>query len=359
MTRARFFDGRTVREGALVVADGTVRLLDRPDARDAPLLDGLVTGRFTDHHVHLQLVDRTLLPGSRLGRVIDLGANLEWIRAAARGAQMETAGETASAPAESIRPTGPKMENVGETASAPAKSIRGLTGTAQRMPIIEYAGPFLTPPGGYPADRAWAPDGSVREVADERAARAVVAELAAAGVSTIKIVANSDAGPVLSDELARSLVRLASEHGVGLVGHAEGAGQAQRLARLGVPRLAHAPFSERLSNDEISAQAASVEWISTLTIHEGEQRAIAVDNVRRFVAAGGTVLYGTDMGNGDTPVDLREDEIAALRGTGVDGIRLLHALAPLSPLDADAPLLFLPAGDPARARPLTPADLEA
>ncbi|WP_193596894.1 hydrolase [Microbacterium sp. YJN-G] len=357
MTRVRFFDGEAVREGALVVADGTVRLLDRPATSDTPLLDGLVTGRFTDHHVHLQLVDHTLLPASRLGRVIDLGATLEWIRAAP--SRMETAGDTASAPTESIRAAPPRMENAGETASTPAESIRGLTGTAQRMPIIEYAGPFLTAPGGYPADRAWAPDGSVREVADERAARAVVAELAAAGVSTIKIVANSDAGPVLSDELVRSLVRLAAEHGVGLVGHAEGAGQAQRLARLGVPRLAHAPFSERLSNDEISAQAASVEWISTLAIHEGEQRAIAVDNVRRFVAAGGTVLYGTDMGNGDTPVDLREDEIAALRGTGFDGIRLLHALAPLSPLDADAPLLFLPAGDPARARPLIPADLEA
>lgn len=120
--------------------------------------------------------------------------------------------------------------------------------------------------------------------------------------------------------------------------------------------MAHSPFSERLTDDEIAEQAASVQWISTLAIHDDVHRAIAIDNVRRFAEAGGAVLYGSDMGNGDTPVDLRASEIDALREAGVDGIRLLNALAPLT--DDPYPL-FLPAGDPALARPLTPADLEA
>ncbi|MGB3376348.1 MAG: hydrolase, partial [Microbacterium sp.] len=145
-------------------------------------------------------------------------------------------------------------------------------------------------------------------------------------------------------------------HGLPVVAHAEGAGQAQRAARLGAARLAHSPFSERLTDDEIAEQAASVQWISTLAIHDDVHRAIAIDNVRRFAEAGGAVLYGSDMGNGDTPVDLRASEIDALREAGVDGIRLLNALAPLT--DDPYPL-FLPAGDPALARPLTPADLEA
>lgn len=268
---------------------------------------GLVTGRFTDHHVHLQLIDHARLADSRVGRVIDLGGN--------PAVMQELAKDT----------------------------------------VIEYAGAFLTAPGGYPSDRAWAPEGSVREVSDAADAATAVDALAAAGASRIKVVANSDAGPVLGDDVFRAVVAAAASHALPVVAHAEGAGQAQRAARLGAHSLAHSPFSERLSDDEIAEQAASVQWISTLAIHDDVHHAIAIDNVRRFFEAGGTVRYGSDMGNGDTPVDLRTAEIEALREAGIDGIHLLHALAPMSD---DPHPLFLPAGDPTLARPLTPTDLE-
>ncbi|UWF77261.1 MULTISPECIES: hydrolase [Microbacterium] len=310
-----YFDGRMLREGVLAAGiDGTPRLAAGPAPADAARLDGLVTGRFTDHHVHLQLVDHTLLPDSRLGRVIDLGANVDRIREIA--------------------------------AEHPA--VR-----------VEYAGPFLTAMGGYPSDRAWAPEGAVHEITDAEGATATVAALAAAGVSCLKTVGNSDAGPVLDDALLRLLAGLAADHDLPLVAHAEGAGQAQRVARLGASRLAHAPFTERLTDDEIAAQAASVSWISTMAIHEGEAYAHVVDNVRRFHAAGGMLVYGSDMGNGPTPVDLRDSEVAALREAGVDGLDLLRALAPEDPLGPASVLLLLPDGDPARARRLTPADLGA
>lgn len=311
---------------------------------------GLVTGRFTDHHVHLQLVDHDRLAGSRLGRVVDLGGDPAVLRDLARAARMENAGESTLEPALSIRPGESRMENVGASTPEPALSIRGAA------PVIEYAGAFLTAPGGYPSDRSWAPDGSVREVPDAASAAAAVDEAAAAGASLIKVTLNSEAGPVLDDATFRAVVAAAASHRLPVIAHAEGAGQAQRAARLGATGLAHAPFSERLGDDEIAEQAASVQWISTLAVHDGPHRAIAIDNVRRFVAAGGAILYGTDMGNGDTPVDLNAVEIEALREAGVDGIRLLDALAPLPD---DAHPLFLPAGDPVLARPLTPADLEA
>ena len=309
---------------------------------------GIVAGRFTDHHVHLQLVDHTRLAGSRLGRVVDLGGNPAVLRDLAHAARMENAAESRPEPALSIRPGESRMKDVGARTRESAFSIRGG--------VIEYAGAFLTAPGGYPSDRAWAPAGSVREIPDAATAASAVAELAAMGASLIKITLNTDAGPVLDDETVRAIVAAAASRRLPVVAHAEGAGQAQRAARLGATRLAHAPFSERLADDEIAEQAASVEWISTLAVHDGPHRAIAIDNVRRFVAVGGTILYGTDMGNGDTPVDLNLAEVEALREAGVDGIRLLRALAPLAD---DAHSLFLPAGDPARSRPLTPADLEA
>lgn len=316
MRDVRFFDGAVLREGTLVLRDGGVRLLDEPAPQGIAPLHGIVTGRFTDHHVHLQLVDHTQLAASRLGRVLDLGANVDWIRTVASGGERDGATR------------------------------------------IRYAGAFLTAPGGYPSDRTWAPAGSVREVADAEGAAVTVAELAAAGASIIKAVAHSEAGPVLDDAVFRAVVSAASAHGLPVVAHAEGPGQAQRVARLGAAMLAHTPFTEPLSDAEVAAQAASVSWISTLAIHDAAHRHIATDNLRRFAAAGGTVLYGTDLGNGDFPVDLRAAEIEALRDAGIDGIRLLQALAPLSPADDPHPL-FLPAGDPLLARPLTPADLEA
>lgn len=314
-----WFDGGDWREGVITDVGGGLRLLPDAPTEGLPRLDGVITGGFTDHHVHLQLIDMGLLADSALGRVIDLGGDPSVLSDAAH--------------------TNSRLE-------------------------ITFAGAFLTPPGGYPSDRAWAPTGSVREIADADAAERAIAEMKDAGAARIKVASNSTTGPVFSDELVRTIVSIAASHRMPIVAHAEGPGEAQRVARLGVGRLAHAPFSERLTEAEIIAQAASASWISTLAIHEGETYDVATDNVRRFHAAGGTVLYGTDMGNGPTPVGLNPREISALRDAGIDTLALLQALDPADPRDPHARINFFPGctpetADPLRARPLTPADLEA
>lgn len=342
MRAVTFFDGEGMREGTLSsqtpgsLPSRAPELVEGPPPAGTPRLDGVITGLFTDHHVHLQLVDHSLLPESRLGRVIDLGADPVWVGEMSR------------------RNSGDPQRNDDETGVLGSDSAA----SAQlRRPVVAYAGPFLTAPGGYPSDRAWASPGSVREIPDAEHAARAVDELAAAGVSVIKIVANSDAGPVLDDDSFRAVVHQAAVHHLPVVAHAEGAGQAQRAVRLGATRLAHAPFSERLSDAEIVRQAASASWISTLAIHDGDALALAIDNLRRFAAAGGEVLYGTDMGNGDTPVDLRDAEVDALRAAGVGGLALLASLSPAEPL-AGGPLLLLPGGDPIRARRLHHADID-
>lgn len=340
MRAVTFFDGEGMREGTLTLRDGAPVLADGPARAGTPRLEGVVTGLFTDHHVHLQLVDHTLLAASRLGRVVDLGADPDWIAELSRDPGAHSSGD--------LGPQGAETAGTAAGAAGPPEL---------RPPVVEYAGPFLTAPDGYPADREWAPAGAVREIADAGHAARVVDELAAADVSLIKIVANSDAGPVLDDDAVRAVVHQAAVHHLPVVAHAEGAGQAQRAVRLGATRLAHAPFSERLSDAEIAAQAASASWISTLAIHDGDTLAVAVDNVRRFLTAGGEMLYGTDMGNGPTPVDLREAEVDALRSAGLDGLDLLASLSPADPLGG-GPLLLLPGGDPNGARRLSPADID-
>ncbi|MBO0980810.1 hydrolase [Microbacterium sp. SD291] len=340
MKAATFFDGEGWRDGILTADDdGRMLLSDDSPAVGLPRFDGVIIGGFTDHHVHLQLVDHALLAGSRLGRVVDLGANPAAIARLARHNSGETHRFSAA---------------TGDSGGFEGGTPELRTPHEARATSIEFAGAFLTPPGGYPSERSWAPAGSFRQIASPADAAAAVAEMADAGASCIKVACNSDAGPVFGDDTILAMVDAASARGLPVVAHAQGPGEAQRAARLGVDTLAHAPFTERLTDDEIAAQAASVSWISTLAIHGDADRSVAIDNVRRFHAAGGTVHYGTDMGNGPTPVDVNPHEIAALRDAGVDDTALLRALAPADPLDPASVLLVLPAttSDPLDARPL-------
>ncbi|WP_139315864.1 hypothetical protein [Cellulosimicrobium sp. CUA-896] len=70
--------------------------------------------------------------------------------------------------------------------------------------------------------------------------------------------------------------------------------------------------------------------MSTLDIHgwgaPTPEQDVAIDNVRRFVAAGGTVVYGTDLGNGPLPLGVNRRELRALAAAGLDAEALLHAL---------------------------------
>ncbi|MCO7274834.1 MULTISPECIES: hypothetical protein [Cellulosimicrobium] len=244
------------------------------------------------------------------------------------------------------------------------------------FPEVVFAGAFLTAPGGYPSDRSWAPAGSVEEVGSPEAAVAAVDRQVAAGASFVKVALHSDAGPVPDDATLAALVGHAHARGRDVVAHVEGRGMAARAFEAGVDRLAHAPFSERLPDDLLRAMArprarsqtrsrsrpaaehdpargrtrpegrnspdndphvvfgggvgSLVSWVSTLDIHgwgsPTAEQDVAIDNVRRFVALGGTVVYGTDLGNGPLPTGVDARELRALAAAGLDAHALVAAL---------------------------------
>jgi hypothetical protein len=254
---------------------------------DGPRLAGTVLPGFVDSHVHLGLVDAAgLVPGG-ISRVVDLGWD-------------------------------------------PAVVAALAASTAPDAVAVEFAGAFLTAPGGYPGDRSWAPPTAVREVSTGAGASAAVAEMAGFGASVIKIALNSAAGPVWADALLDTVVAAAHAAGLPIVAHAEGPGQAMRAVAAGVDALAHTPWTERLSDDDVAACAARCAWISTLDIHGrgegGRAHETAVDNLGRFAALSGRVLYGTDLGNGPLPVGINPRELAALGEAGLSTGDLVRAL---------------------------------
>lgn len=237
-----------------------------------------------DSHVHLGLSTPADLTSAGIGRVLDLG----W--------------------------TIPEQQNWA------AGSIPDLQ--------VMYAGNFLAADGGYPSDRSWAPAGSTVFVSDPELD---VASQVAAGASAIKITLNADAGPVHSDEVLAALVNAAHYRGRIPVIHAEGTDQAERAIAQGAVVLAHAPFTQILSDEVIEYAARNnMAWMSTLDIHGygeyGPDFEVATHNLRRFISAGGRVFYGTDLGNGPLPVGVNSREVDALLSCGMTAQDVLNAM---------------------------------
>jgi imidazolonepropionase-like amidohydrolase len=230
--------------------------------------------RFTDFHVHLDLVDPAAVATGGLARVLDLGS----------------AGDVSAGNVDVVR-----------------------------------AGRMLTAIGGYPSTRPWAEGGLYREVADDDVDAAVTEQIAA-GAAMIKIALNVDAGPVWSEATLAAVVAAAHAAGRKVVAHVEGDGQSARAAVAGVDAFAHTPFTERLDDSLIVRLAAGTTWISTLRIHTGRDRQTAIDNLRRFRMAGGDILYGTDMGNGPSTGGVERDELEALVEAGLTPDDLVAAL---------------------------------
>ncbi|WP_194409726.1 hypothetical protein [Microbacterium cremeum] len=275
---------------------------------DAGLCRRAITGEhgvslppFIDHHVHLHLIDESGLAAHGIAGVVDLG---------------------------------------GDPLTLARRARRGI-------PLVTYAGAFLTAAGGYPVGRSWAPDGIVREIssASQHAGAAggaatAVDEQASFGASVVKVVLNSVAGPVLDAETLAVIAATARSRGLPVVAHTEGEGMPQLALDAGAAALAHTPFTELVGRKLVAhAVAAGQVWISTLAIHRDDPEAAenARLNLAGFAAAGGRVLYGTDLGNGELPVGVNADEIEALGRAGVTGAALIAAMSDPWPLDAPPP----------------------
>ena len=270
-----------------VVADARgFRLATDADPEPSGHLAGTLFPGFRDAHVHLGLVDGSALVKAGIAAVDDFG----WDPVIAAGwADDDT------------------------------------------LPTVRYAGRLLTAPGGYPTEAGWAPEGAIEPVASSAAAAAAVDRQLDAGASFIKIALNSDAGPVFDDATLHATVGHAHARGVIVAAHAQGSGQAARAYAVGVDRLAHAPWSESLSDELLVGMARRQSWVSTLDIHgwgeRGREFEIAQQNVRRFGELGGTVLYGTDLGNGPLPLGINERELRALADAGLSPDALVASIA--------------------------------
>ena len=301
-------DAQIVCEGALVTYAGTSADIQAADREVR--VDGFVMPAVADRHVHIEMSE----PASVLAGGVTAVRDLAW-------------------PVERIFPL------------ADASEMPSFDG-----PLIRAVGPMLTAPGGYPTRDGWAPPGTGRELASAEDAVAAVEELVRLGAAAIKVSLNADAGPTPSDAALAGICDAAHVADLPVTAHAQGKGQVERALGAGVDELAHTPWT-RLSDEVIQASATQLRIVSTLDIlsfgRDTPEIRTALDNLRRFHVAGGTITYGTDLGNGSIPPGIHTREALLMVEAGLEPEEVLEAMirAPLEP-DAPADLIGL------RASPL-------
>ena len=258
-----------------------------PTARRREFGDLVLPG-LQDAHVHSGLVDLRAARAAGIAAVTDLGAVPEQVTALRAESRQFSSG----------------------------------------LPMIQFAGAFLTAPGGYPSDRSWAAPGSWRTVRSVEDAGTAVAEQAAIGAVAVKVTMNETAGPLLAPPVLAAVVAAAHAAGLRVVAHVEGEGTVDAALAAGVDVFAHTPWTETLDAARLRACAEQTVWISSLRIHERSPSAeVARANLAGFLAAGGTVRFGTDLGNGTRPPDwINAEEVKALFWTGMSVDDVLAAM---------------------------------
>jgi len=209
-----------------------------------------------------------------------------------------------------------------------AALAEGAAAPGSASPRLLAAGQIVTVAGGYPTRAPWAPPGTARPVDGPAGAVRAVAELAAAGAAVIKVALDDRVGPTLPAAVLAALVTAAAERGLGVTAHVGTAAEAAKALAAGVGELAHWPFDPRpLPDPLVDALAESVVAVPTLHIDPSPARRAGV---RRFVARGGRVVYGTDLGNQGPPPGVDTEELALLVEAGLEPGRALAAATSLA-----------------------------
>ena len=178
-------------------------------------------------------------------------------------------------------------------------NFRGAHPPAPGRARLVAAGPLITVPGGYPIVPFGG--GPTAVVNSEENARETAEDLLDGGADLLKLALETGAVfgrtiPVLSLEEARMLVRVAHGRGTVASAHITSAVDLALALDAGADDLAHMAVDRLLTPNEVARVVADdVYWVPTLELWAcAGPQAMAVNNLRRFVAGGGRVALGTD-----------------------------------------------------------------
>jgi imidazolonepropionase-like amidohydrolase len=213
----------------------------------------------------------------------------------------------------------------------PPDLLRPLAEAAWAAGLLVHAvGPILTAPDGYPTRAAWAPPGTARVVTGIDDGVRAVDEVMALGATAVKVGLDDRWGPLLAPATLAAIVTRALEWGRIVTAHVGSADALALAVDAGVGELAHVPFSTKAVPDDLvdRAVAAGLRLVPTMHCRDGdpgEERAAALAFLRRWIALGGEVAYGTDLGNAGTEPGIDRRELAVLAEAGMTPAEIVVA----------------------------------
>jgi imidazolonepropionase-like amidohydrolase len=180
-------------------------------------------------------------------------------------------------------------------------------------PKIRSTGEGLVPPDAFPSDQVLRLMGVMKfaapEIADAAQAAAATKKLLDAGVDAIKLFASSPPGPALPESTFQAAADEVHRAGKPVFVHPNSAADVLTAVRGGVDIIAHTtphsgPWEESLLAVMKERQVALTPTLTLWKYYARHDRVSAQDQIvstelgqlRAWIAAGGEVLFGTDLG---------------------------------------------------------------
>jgi imidazolonepropionase-like amidohydrolase len=181
------------------------------------------------------------------------------------------------------------VRDLGERLGVPWFSLRDSLNQHPELARVVAVGPLVTVSGGYPIAGM---NFSSLTVESPEDARRKVSQLIEDGADAIKITLTFGRAPTLSLEQATAIVEVAHERGIPVTVHATEVQALERALEAGADDIAHL-VTERVPDQLIQRMVRQgVSWVPTLEAMEGR----GLENLKRFVQAGGVVAMGNDAG---------------------------------------------------------------
>ena len=295
ITAGRVFDGnRLIRDGAILIRGGEVAAAEERDQLDARAKRTIELGSnatvipgFVDLHIHVPDELALVLLSSGVTTVRDVGA--------------------------------PIADLLVDNDSSALRILR--------------AGPIFTAPGGYPIPEhgLWG-RAIALQVDGGSKARAAVSRVARAGASVIKIAVERGDGsyPLLSVAEIRAIVDEAHARDLRVTAHVSAPDDTRLALAGGVDELAHMPCSWAAPRLMREIARRRIPIVGTLSVVQHFRCPAWRANARAFVRAGGTLLYGSDLGVPGAPARIQLDELRLMREAGMTPQAIIRAATSLA-----------------------------
>jgi imidazolonepropionase-like amidohydrolase len=214
----------------------------------------------------------------------------------------------------------------------PSKALSDRIEKDNRYARLISGGIFITPPGGYPIAVF---GGNGKTISTTEEAPLAVNEMLDQGANVIKISLESgqifgQQIPMLTTEQVEAIVATAHQRGAHVSAHATVTKDLKRAIDEGIDDVAHMvvdPVNDELIGAMIERDMV---WVPTIELWKNVgqgQDVNVIENLRRYVAAGGRVALGTDFEGYYTPFQLGmpTKEIAWMSEAGMTPMQIIVA----------------------------------